>query len=273
MNRLLGGPLPVVARLSSRGYLASRGKLVPSCPLATQNCGLKWPDPRGPERSCHPVEIIHLDSARGTGPERVSKKIGTTVMTDLPARTTIQASMTNSAFISDWLPAPTLRPACAEFIIGDVHGMSTGLDVVIKVMSDSSGAGDGHLTLLGDLIDKGPDPVGAMRLASRPAAELGFGGKTLVVGNHDLFLLLMLDWYRQRLEPADEWTPSTRHSERDCLNLWVGRNGGHTIFDQLGVDEFSDIGRLRRRLIDRLGDDGLVSRRSDYDGLIQSKNG
>ncbi|MFT2095652.1 hypothetical protein ACMS1Z_13460 [Acidiphilium multivorum] len=56
----------------------------------------------------------------------------------------------------------------------------------------AAATGHGHLTILGDLIDRGPDHLGALKLAVQPVDAWGFSGKTLLIGNHDLFLALLL---------------------------------------------------------------------------------
>lgn len=68
--------------------------------------------------------------------------------------------------ISEWIEAPELQPDGREYAIGDVHGFAEPLEAVLRAMGESAAkAGAGHLTFLGDLIDKGPDPAGALRLA------------------------------------------------------------------------------------------------------------
>jgi hypothetical protein len=155
--------------------------------------------------------------------------------------------MHQDVIISGWIDAPELQPAGREFVIGDVHGMSAGLEKVLQAMGNAAaGVGNGHLTLLGDLIDRGPDPLGALAIAAKPPEAWGFDAKTLVVGNHDLFLMLALDCQR-RMTPHDLKTASTAE---DCLRVW-SYNGARTLFDDLGIDY--DVDLLRDRLTDRIG--------------------
>jgi len=78
--------------------------------------------------------------------------------------------------------------------------------------------GEGHLTLLGDLGDRGPDTVGSYRAAyRRPAAEMGFSGRTGLAGNHEALLKLGI------LGPDDQ----------DVWPLWM-QNGGRTVLAEIG---------------------------------------
>ncbi len=72
--------------------------------------------------------------------------------------------------VSEWINAPELQPEGREDAIGDVHGFARPFEAILRAMGESAGkAGQGHLTFLGDLIDKGPDPAGALKLAAIPA--------------------------------------------------------------------------------------------------------
>lgn len=77
-------------------------------------------------------------------------------------------------------------------IIGDVHGMRRTLDALLERLGYSrEGARWTHpegrrLVFLGDLLDRGPDPLGCLELA----AELVDQGRALMcLGNHELNVL------------------------------------------------------------------------------------
>jgi hypothetical protein len=144
--------------------------------------------------------------------------------------------------VSEWIDAPELQPEGREYAIGDVHGFAEPLESVLCAMGESAAkAGRGHLTFLGDLIDKGPDPAGALRLAVTTAEQWGFAKKTLLTGNHDLFLLLTLDDIEFRIR--------RRMAFLEIAEL----NGFMDTLDQLGV---ADLPSLRRRLVELLGEAG-----------------
>ena len=152
--------------------------------------------------------------------------------------------------VSEWINAPELQPDGREYAVGDVHGFARPLEAILRAMGESAGkAGQGHLTFLGDLIDKGPDPAGALKLAAISAEQWGFTGKTLLTGNHDLFLLLMLDDLR------------TGTGSRMAFLEIAASNGFMKTLGQLGVWDRSD---LPQRLIELLGEDGVAQ----IDGMV-----
>lgn len=81
-------------------------------------------------------------------------------------------------------------------ILGDLHG---NRDVLIKALADlgfideslSWCGGTRHLVQLGDVIDRGPEPLAALDLLQRLQAEAKqAGGRvTCLLGNHELFAL------------------------------------------------------------------------------------
>jgi Calcineurin-like phosphoesterase len=64
-------------------------------------------------------------------------------------------------------------------IIGDVHGC---LDELVRLVRTCGGVRDSRLVLVGDLVAKGPDSLGALQWAREAAAAV-------VLGNHDDHLL------------------------------------------------------------------------------------
>ncbi|MFC3231489.1 metallophosphoesterase [Marinibaculum pumilum] len=89
--------------------------------------------------------------------------------------------------------------------IGDVHGLPDALERLLAVLAPA--AGD-LVVLLGDLLDKGPDSVGAVRLA-RELATGAAHGLMLLEGNHE-------DLYRRyrrnrELRPDTAAAQAARH--------------------------------------------------------------
>jgi serine/threonine protein phosphatase 1 len=120
--------------------------------------------------------------------------------------------------ITDWMPIPADIGAAHVFVIGDVHGFSRHFGALLAAMAGEATAG-AELVLLGDLVDRGPDSVGVLRSAGRPAADLGFARKTVLIGNHEL---MMLD--AMRPGPA----------QLRLLGIWNG-NGGSEVLRQVGI--------------------------------------
>ena len=85
-------------------------------------------------------------------------------------------------------PEPAVRP---RYVVGDIHGQ---LDAFLRLLRDaalvdSSGrwsGGDARLWLVGDLVDRGPDGIGAVELVRRLQEE---GDVQCLLGNHELLLL------------------------------------------------------------------------------------
>jgi serine/threonine protein phosphatase 1 len=65
------------------------------------------------------------------------------------------------------------------FVIGDIHGC---LDLFEALIARLEPTQDDHIVLAGDLLDKGPDPVGVVRRARALAARTRV---SLVLGNHE----------------------------------------------------------------------------------------
>ncbi len=119
----------------------------------------------------------------------------------------------------DWRPAPRALPdGRALLAIGDVHGQSAHLARLLEALRaeiaalQGEGIEDVRLVYLGDLIDRGPDSAGALRLAG---AGLGLPGvrQTILAGNHDVWLRAA---WRGELSASD-------------LRLWLYNGGGATL--------------------------------------------
>ncbi len=92
--------------------------------------------------------------------------------------------------VGDWIEAPLRLPrGRSEIVVGDVHGCRAQLEAVLEAARTT--APDAHLTLLGDLADRGPDSVGTIRAASDAIDEWRGRGldATLLPGNHEQMLL------------------------------------------------------------------------------------
>ncbi len=121
--------------------------------------------------------------------------------------------------ITDWLLAPIDLPEGAqEFAIGDVHGYVVPMAVLLDAMRAAAGSG-ATLTLLGDLVDRGPASLAALRVGAESAASLGFAARTTLLGNHEIQMMMALG--------AGPDAP-------DALELWLA-NGGDTTIAEAGI--------------------------------------
>jgi hypothetical protein len=106
-------------------------------------------------------------------------------------------------------------------IIGDVHGCLKELESLLEVVRPT---GHDSLWFLGDLVDRGPDSAGVVRLVRKLNANL-------VLGNHDDKHVRYRRFLQRREEEPDfriPMTPSEHFLEvhRDLSDGWVLVHGG-----------------------------------------------
>ena len=108
-----------------------------------------------------------------------------------------------------------LRPGPLA-IIGDVHGEREALESLLRHLDDR------HRVYLGDLIDRGPDSPGVVRLVSE---EVQSGRSTVILGNHELNLLRELPkpdngWFRGEVQYfGDEPMPQAFATEAEQISI------------------------------------------------------
>lgn len=115
-----------------------------------------------------------------------------------------------------------LTPPCSHlFAVGDIHGQRAVLETLLTHLraaapgeTPDGAAREREIVFLGDLIDRGPDSLGAVRLAWEAK---GFDRHTILPGNHELMMLDTLD------DPS-EW------------EMWL-YNGGFALLHEFDPDE------------------------------------
>ena len=134
---------------------------------------------------------------------------------------------------TDWAPLPgAAHFETRTFAVGDVHGQSTALARLLDHMEGQVPTGEAaEIVFLGDLVDRGPDSLGAVHLAF--SAGKRFGQATLLPGNHELMMLEAMERYS------------------DMALVWMG-NGGQAVLEEIdpaGTLTFDTMGeRLRAAL-------------------------
>jgi hypothetical protein len=121
----------------------------------------------------------------------------------------------------------------AVYVIGDVHGQLEKLRALLHgaELIDKTGTwsgGDNTLWLIGDLVDRGPDGIGAVELLmqlQQRAAEVG-GRVQVLIGNHDV-LLLAAHRFGTRPIPG---------SEKTCRDYWQENGGQETDLQRITPD-------------------------------------
>ena len=102
--------------------------------------------------------------------------------------------------------------------IGDVHGMSAALDALMNKLAPAS---DDVVVFLGDLLDKGPDPLGVVQ-AVRQMAESAPFEVVLIEGNHEDLHRRYRRNLTERPKIAEE--QAARHAELAALTASLDEN-------------------------------------------------
>ena len=103
------------------------------------------------------------------------------------------------------------------FVVGDVHGHRDVLAGLLRASGLVDGAdrwcgGDARLWLLGDLVDRGPDGIGAIDFVRRLERESG-GAVRCLLGNHEVLLLAV-----QRFAAQETVVPGQSYHDLWKLN-------------------------------------------------------
>jgi serine/threonine protein phosphatase 1 len=125
-------------------------------------------------------------------------------------------------FAREILPLPrAIEPGVEIVAIGDIHGRADLLDGLLGVAAATPlGEPVRRLVFTGDLVDRGPDSLGALKLARDGAGLIGASDTIALMGNHEILMRLALD-------PA---TPAK--VGQGALRVWLN-NGGDAVVEQL----------------------------------------
>ena len=94
--------------------------------------------------------------------------------------------------IGTWKSAPFALAGETVFAIGDIHGCARELAALLGTVADLSRevSGSRRLVYLGDVVDRGPDTIGALRLWAEDATARGVDRIDRIIGNHEIIMLL-----------------------------------------------------------------------------------
>jgi serine/threonine protein phosphatase 1 len=102
--------------------------------------------------------------------------------------------MTHPVEVSPWKPAPFALDGETVFAVGDIHGcvdeMRSLLDTIADLARESTSKR--RLVYLGDMVDRGPDTLGVLRLWGEGAGTRGVDQVDHVIGNHEILMLLAM---------------------------------------------------------------------------------
>lgn len=139
-------------------------------------------------------------------------------------------------FAREILPLPrAIEPGIEIVAVGDIHGRADLLDALLGVAAATPLSQPlRRLVFTGDLVDRGPDSLGALKLARDGGELIGAGETIALMGNHEILM-------RMALDPA---VPAK--IGQAALRLWLG-NGGGAVVEQL-IDARLSKGEARRTL-------------------------
>jgi serine/threonine protein phosphatase 1 len=122
-----------------------------------------------------------------------------------------------------------VSPEAEIFAIGDIHGRSDLLAALIDEAAREPKLRDKRtIVFLGDLIDRGPDSLGAIDLAMAAKARVGADEAIALMGNHEAMMRLALD----PESPGDDAI--------DALETWIANGGDRTVAEFLKIEEQPD---------------------------------
>jgi serine/threonine protein phosphatase 1 len=122
-----------------------------------------------------------------------------------------------------------VSPETEVFAIGDIHGRSDLLAALIDEAAREPKLRDKRaIVFLGDLIDRGPDSIGAIDLAMAAKARVGADEAVALMGNHETLM-------RLALEAETPWDDAI-----DAFDTWIGNGGDRTMAEFTKVEEPPD---------------------------------
>jgi serine/threonine protein phosphatase 1 len=122
-----------------------------------------------------------------------------------------------------------VSPEVEVFAIGDIHGRSDLLAALIDEAAREPKLRDKRaIVFLGDLVDRGPDSLGAIDLAMAAKARVGADEAIALMGNHEAIMRLALD----PESPLDDAI--------DALDIWIGNGGDRTLAEFLKIEAQPD---------------------------------
>ncbi|GAB3399028.1 symmetrical bis(5'-nucleosyl)-tetraphosphatase [Massilia agilis] len=104
------------------------------------------------------------------------------------------------------------------YVIGDLQGCAHEAQVLLDHIEQDAG-GDARILFVGDLINRGPDSLGALR-RMKELAERSGGQVEAVLGNHDLHLLAVAVG-AQAVSKSDTLDEILAAPDRDELVAWL----------------------------------------------------
>jgi calcineurin-like phosphoesterase family protein len=96
--------------------------------------------------------------------------------------------------VGPWKPAPFELGGETVFALGDVHGCAEELAGLLATVAQLAreAVRPRRLVYLGDMVDRGSDTIGVLRLWAEGAAARGVDCIDRIIGNHEIIMLLTM---------------------------------------------------------------------------------
>ena len=122
-----------------------------------------------------------------------------------------------------------VSPEAEIFAVGDIHGRSDLLAALIDEAAREPKLRDKRtIVFLGDLVDRGPDSLGAIDLAMAAKARVGADEAIALMGNHETMMRLALD-------PETPWDDAI-----DAFDTWIANGGDRTVAEFVKTEQPPD---------------------------------
>jgi serine/threonine protein phosphatase 1 len=119
-----------------------------------------------------------------------------------------------------------VSPEAEVFAVGDIHGRSDLLAALLDKAAREPKLRDKRVVVfLGDLVDRGPDNLGAIDLAIGAKARVSADEAVALMGNHEAMMRLALDL-------KTPWDDAI-----DALDTWIANGGHRTMAEFIKADE------------------------------------
>jgi serine/threonine protein phosphatase 1 len=119
-----------------------------------------------------------------------------------------------------------VSPDTEILAVGDIHGRSDLLDALIdEAAREPRRLERRAIVFLGDLVDRGPDSLGAIDLSIGAKTRVGADEGIALMGNHEAMMRLALD-------SSTPWEDAI-----EALEAWIANGGDRTLAEFVEADE------------------------------------
>lgn len=119
-----------------------------------------------------------------------------------------------------------VSPEAEVFAVGDIHGRADLLAALVEEAAREPKLRDKRvMVFLGDLIDRGPDSLGAIDLAAGAKLRIGADEEIALMGNHEAIMRLAFDFET----PLDDAI--------DAFETWMANGGDRTMSEFFKSEE------------------------------------